>query len=111
MRGIDVHDDADVTKISQHVADGQWLDQADANGVVIGRKMARILAVDVGSELVLVSQGADGSMANDLFTVRGVLKGISDVVDRSGVYMHASTLRELLVVPKGRAPDLGEAAG
>lgn len=101
FRGIDVERDETVTKISEHVAAGAWLDASEPKGVVIGRRLARILGVDVGSELVVVSQGADGSMANDLYAVRGILKGISDVVDRSGVYMHATTLRELLVVPEG----------
>lgn len=38
-----------------------------------------------GGELLLRSQAADGSTANALYTVRGVLKGISDGVDRGGV--------------------------
>ncbi|MEE9384323.1 MAG: FtsX-like permease family protein [Nannocystaceae bacterium] len=101
FRGVEMADDAKVTSVSTHVRMGNWLDVGHPRGVVIGRKLARILGVEVGEEFVVVSQGADGSMANELYAVRGVLNTIADVVDRSGVYMHADLLRELLVVPEG----------
>ena len=63
--------------------------------------LAKILGLEVGGELVVLSQAADGSMANDLYIVRGILKGVSDAVDRGGVYLLASTFRELMVVPEG----------
>lgn len=99
--GIDVERDAAVSKIDEHVAEGQWLDPSAPGEVVIGRRLAKILGLEVGGELVVLSQAADGSMANDLYIVRGILKGVSDAVDRGGVYLLASTFRELMVVPEG----------
>jgi putative ABC transport system permease protein len=40
-------------------------------------------------------------MANALFEVRGVLRGIADDVDRAGVYMTAEAFRELMELPDG----------
>jgi len=68
---------------------------------VIGRRLARILDVDPGAELVVLTQGADGAMAYDLFTVRGILRGVGDATDRGGVFVDADVLRDLLVVPGG----------
>lgn len=99
--GIDVERDATVSKIDERVAEGQWLDPAAPGEVVIGRRLARILGLEVGGELIVLSQGADGSMANDLYVVRGILQGITDGVDRSGVYMVEDAFRELMVVPEG----------
>lgn len=99
--GIDVERDATVSKIDERVAEGQWLDAAAPGEVVIGRRLARILGLEVGGELIVLSQGADGSMANDLYVVRGILQGITDGVDRGGVYMVADAFRELMVVPEG----------
>jgi ABC-type lipoprotein release transport system permease subunit len=101
FRGVEIERDARVSLIHQQVERGDWLAPEDPGGVVLGRRLARILGVDPGSELVVLTQGADGAMAYDLFTVRGVLRGIGDATDRSGLFMNAGTFRELLVVPDG----------
>jgi ABC-type lipoprotein release transport system permease subunit len=101
FRGIDVARDARVSLIHQHVDRGSWLDPADPKGVVLGRRLARTLGVEPDSELVVMTQGADGAMAYDLYTVRGVLRGIGDATDRTGVFMTAEAFRALLVVPDG----------
>jgi putative ABC transport system permease protein len=101
FRGVDVEDDARVSRIHEQVAEGRWLDPADAKGVVLGRRLAHTLAVEPGAELVVLSQGADGAMAYDLYTVRGILRSIGDMTDRTGVFMTTGALRELLVVPEG----------
>ncbi|PRQ04320.1 outer membrane-specific lipoprotein transporter subunit LolE [Enhygromyxa salina] len=98
--GIDVLADADVSSISQQTKAGAWI-EPDDEGVVIGWRLAETLGLEVGGELVVLSQGADGSMANDVYPIRGVLKGISDGVDRSGVFMTAAEFRELMVLPEG----------
>jgi putative ABC transport system permease protein len=101
FRGIDVAQDARVSKIGEHLSQGEWLDPADPKGVVLGRRMAQTLDVQLGDELVFLSQATDGSMANDLFKVRGVLLSVGGAVDRGGVFMNAQAFRELLVLPQG----------
>ncbi len=99
--GVNIERDARVSLIHEQLVEGEWLRPDDDKGVVLGRRLARTLDVGTGSELVILTQGADGSMANDLYTVRGVLRGISDGIDRSGVFMTEAAFRELLVVPAG----------
>src|SRR5215510_2423413 len=101
LRGVDVAQDAKVTLIGTKIADGTWLDPADLHGVVVGRRLAKTLAVKPGDELVILSQAGDGSLANDLYTVRGVLLGVADATDRSAIFMNAEAFRELMVFPKG----------
>ncbi len=98
IRGVDVQRESEVTKIHKHVAQGEWVDPSDPYGVVVGRKLARSLSVNIGDEVVLVGQGADGSMANELYKVRGVLKTTSDAIDRAGFFMNVAAARELLVL-------------
>lgn len=120
LRGLDVARDAAVSSVGTKLMTGAWLDPSRPNEVVVGRKLARTLGVDVGGEIVVLSQGADGSTANDLYKVRGILKGISDPVDRATIFMTADAFRELMVLPAGahqvlvRAPadvPLEQAAG
>lgn len=99
--GLDPARDAQVLSVHEALADGSWLDSADPQGVVVGRGLARTLALAPGSELVVLSQGADGSMANDLFRVRGVLMPVGAGTDRGGVLMLDSTFRALMAVPEG----------
>ena len=71
------------------------------DGVVLGRKLAKTLGVDIGDEIVLLSQAADGSMANELYRVQGILKSVGDAVDRAGLLMGAPAFRSLMAVPTG----------
>ena len=99
--GLSLDDDADVSLVFERISDGDWLSESDPHGVVVGRLLARSLSVSVGDELVLLSQAYDGSMANDLFTVRGILSSISEVTDRGGVFMLDSTFRDFYALEGG----------
>ncbi len=111
LRGLDVQANARVSVISTRLAAGAWLDDGDPAGVVVGRRLARALDLAVGDELVVLSQTADGGIANDLYAVRGVLDSVSEGVDRSAVFLTAAAFRELFVMPTGaheivlRKPD------
>ncbi len=101
FRGLDPVHEGDATRLPTALSAGRWLSADDPKGVVLGRRLTRTLNVEVGSEVVVMSQAADGSMANDLYRVRGILKGVNDAVDRGGFLMTQSAFRQLLAVPTG----------
>lgn len=101
IKGIDVLRDSKVSKIGQHVEVGSWLKTAKPNHVVIGKRLAHTLGVKPGDEIVILSQAADGSMANELYNVCGILKNISAGVDRAGIFMNSNSFRELMGMPDG----------
>ena len=101
LRGVDVVRDAGVSGISQRLEEGRWLDPADPRGVVVGYRLAGGLGLGIGDELVALSQATDGSMANDLFLVRGILSIVGDSIDRSGVFLDEAMFREFYVLPDG----------
>ena len=101
LRGVDLAREHLVTALDQHVWQGQWLDEQDRAGVVVGRKLARILGLKLGDEVVVVAQAADGSTANELFRVRGILQSVAQGVDRSGFFMVDAAFRRLMIVPQG----------
>lgn len=101
LRGVDLDRERELTLLPRHVWQGEWLAAEDPAGAVIGRKLARILGLTVGDEVVLVAQAADGSTANELFRVRGILKSVGEGVDRSGFFLGAAAFRSLLLVPDG----------
>jgi ABC-type lipoprotein release transport system permease subunit len=93
--------DERISDVANQLDRGEWLDPRRPKGVVIGRRLARTLDVDLGGELLAITQSADGSMAYELFEVIGVLLGISDAIDRSGIFMTQSSFRELIMLPEG----------
>jgi ABC-type lipoprotein release transport system permease subunit len=119
LRGVDLVNEPTVTMISGNVLSGSWLENSDPKGVVIGRKLAHTLGLKPGDETVVISQASDGSMANDIYRVRGILKTVGDAIDQSGFFMLDSEFRRLMAVPEGvheiamvrgdRTWDLGQA--
>lgn len=99
--GLNVERDRAVSDLPARMQDGQWLDPTAPRGVVLGRKLARTLQADLGDEVLVLSQAADGSIANDVFVVRGVLGMVSDNIDRTTMFLNEETFRELMVVPTG----------
>ncbi len=117
LRGVDVTRDATVSEIHDHIVEGRWLEPGDLQGVVIGNKLARMLEIAPGEELVVLSQGSDGASAAELYTLRGVLGPVGDATDRAGVFMTIDAFRSLFLVPSGahqivvRRPPDTELAG
>jgi ABC-type lipoprotein release transport system permease subunit len=97
LRGIDEREKS-VTGIAKHVQQGSWVDAADPKGAVLGKILAEKLGAKLGSELMILSQAADGSTANELLIVRGILRPIADKVDRAAVIMPAEGFRSLFML-------------
>jgi ABC-type lipoprotein release transport system permease subunit len=70
--GVDPVRELLVTTLHQQLIAGRYLQPGEAAGVVIGSALAKKLGATVGSEVVVVTQAADGSIGNDLLTVSGI---------------------------------------
>lgn len=66
--------------------------------VLIGYRLARTMNIAAGQEVALVGQGADGSMANDLYRVAGIVEGPSDLVNQTGVVMSLHDAQQFLAM-------------
>jgi len=100
LNGINVKREQKVTEIHKHIMLGHWLDEKDLYGIVIGKKLARLLNVKIGAELVFIGQNSEGGMANELFKIKGILKSISTSIDSGSVFLNDYALIELLLLPK-----------
>jgi len=102
--GIDPQREAATTLLAQKVQQGTWLqNQMTADGywpALLGVAIARTLRLTVGDELVLISQGADGSIANDVFLVQGLV-GTADSSERMNVYLPLPAMRSFISLETG----------
>ena len=80
--GINPESELKYFDFANNIDAGKFLSEASLKKVVLGKKLARSLAADIGTELVVFVQGADGSLGNDLFYVAGILKNVADDIDR-----------------------------
>ncbi len=101
VTGIDLVRDASVSTIGERTEAGAWLSPDDPMGAVIGSRLARKLELTVGDELILLGQATDGSTANELYTVRGILELVSDGIDRAGVFLPAPAFRDFFWLEEG----------
>ena len=97
--GIDPDREASTTRLENKVNEGVYLTRsrhkADYFPAMIGFSLAKNLQLSVGDELVLISQGIDGSIANDIFNVVAIV-GDASSYERMNVYISLTAIREFL---------------
>ena len=96
--GVDVARETAATRFDQKVVEGSTLTETPSHEAVIGKGLAKIVSATVDSEIVIVSQGADGSIANDVYKIVGIAESGDDITDRVACYLHIEDAQELLVL-------------
>lgn len=101
--GISPSEEANTTSISNKIKEGHYLKDSDSlsNEVLIGGGIAETLKINLNDDLVLIGQGADGSISNDVFKVVGILKGDSYSPDKSYLYMDIKMAQSYLALEGG----------
>lgn len=109
--GIDPDREAKTTRLENKISEGHYLAREVINQVtnlegnqistdsyfpaMIGFSLAKNLQLTIGDELVLISQGIDGSIANDIFEVVAIVGDVGSY-ERMNVYIHLSAMRDFL---------------
>jgi len=89
----------EVTGVANRIKEGVYLDHSPPGSIIIGIGMKEDLEIALGDEVVAVTQAADGSMGQALFTVTGVYKTGSAQMDKAGAFVHLADLQEFLALP------------
>ena len=84
--GVDSILEPKVTRLKEKTTIGQYYDTTGTPTAMIGVGIAKSLNIGVGDEIVLISQGADGSIANDLYPVSAIV-GNKSSTDSRVVYL------------------------
>ena len=106
--GIDPVRELALTRFLDQLVVGR-LPIAGENEVLVGEEMARQLSMSLGEELVVVTSGADGSMANDLYTLVGIFRSGLTELDATFVVMPIGDLQSLMVLPPDRIHEISVA--
>jgi putative ABC transport system permease protein len=95
--GMDPEREEAATGFSRKVIEGKPLSNAPYEAL-LGKGLARILGARVGDGIVLLTQAADGSMANDVFNVTGLVDTGDATSDRLGLYLNLADAQKFLVI-------------
>ncbi len=101
--GISPDQESKTTSIKNKLKEGRYLNESLIvnNEVIVGAGLAETLKLNLGEEFVLVGQGADGSISNDIFKVVGILKGDVFSMDRNYCYMDLKMAQKFLSLDNG----------
>ncbi len=96
--GIDPIKETQTTHFDQKIIRGRSFSGAPSKEAIIGKGLAEILKADLKDEIVIISQAADGSIANDLFSIVGIVSSGDEISDRTSFYLSLLESQELMVL-------------
>ncbi len=96
--GVDVGNEGKVTTLLQRIREGSAPSGGEQPTVVLGQKLAKNIGARIGDEIVLLAQGADGTLGNMKYRVSGLLKSGSPDLDRMTVLMDLRDAGDLLAM-------------
>lgn len=96
--GIDPLKENQTTRFNQKIFSGRTFSPEPAKEAIISKGLAEILKAGLEDEIVIISQAADGSIANDLYTIVGLISSGDEVSDRTSFYLPLSEAQELMAL-------------
>lgn len=98
--GVDPTRENQTTSFDDKVVAGEPLPRAPAHEALLAIGLAKRLHAAPGDSVVVLSQGADGSMANDIYRVAGLVDMGETLTNQSSLYLDIRDAQALLVLPK-----------
>lgn len=96
--GIDPLMEPTVSRFHERIVSGRVLTSEAPDEIVIGERLMRNLRAEIGDTVVIIAQGADGSMGNMKFRIGGAVRFGAEEVDLMTVLMHLDAVQELVVM-------------
>ncbi len=99
--GVDPERERNVTRFAASLVQGKYLEDTKRKTIVVGSRLAKLLNLSLGSKVVALTQGVDGSIGNELFYVEGIFETQSEL-DKSLAFLRLENARGLLsLTPAG----------
>jgi len=102
LTGLDVEKEKKISTLYKAISEGRFLAKSGDKEIILGKKFAQRINVSVGKQVATVGQAIDGSIANDLFTVVGVLDFGGGDLEESLAFTQLQSAQELLAMPLER---------
>jgi putative ABC transport system permease protein len=98
LTGLDVKQESELSTLHKAVSVGNFLNRDGSKQIVLGKRLAERINVKINDEVVLIGQALDGSMANDLMQVVGLLDFGGGDLEESLAFTQISSAREFMAM-------------
>lgn len=86
----------EIRELDQLVVEGEYFGESRGNQILLGRRLAEKLKVDIRKKVVLTFQDLDGNITSAAFRVVGLFKTQSKPFDESQVFVQRNDLNRLM---------------
>ena len=100
--GVDPKRERDLSKFDEGIRDGNYLESASGNDMLVGSKLAEKLELQLGDRIVLTGIDADTQeMVQELFRLGGIFHMGTREMDEAMVLAPLQTLQKMLLLEEG----------
>ncbi|MCX5667417.1 MAG: ABC transporter permease [Candidatus Omnitrophica bacterium] len=96
--GIDPQKERAVTTLHKHIRKGEFLSEGKDDQIILGKDLLEILNVGIGDKVVIMAQGADGSLASGAYRVCGALDTGAEEIDKGMAIITLAAAGKLFVL-------------
>jgi len=99
--GIDPAAEAGISFIGSAIAQGEYLDPAKKNGILIGEALIDKFETKLGRKLVIMSQDANREIASRAFRIVGTFRAEMESTEKQYVFVHRKESQKMLKLDDG----------
>ena len=96
IRGVDVQNEAIVTRLDSLISEGAYFEGIKKNPIIIGEKIAEELKVKIRSKVVLTFNDGNGDITAGAFRVVGIVKSSSIKINGQYAFVRQEDLFKIL---------------
>ncbi len=98
LTGVNPKQELKTSRLTKKIVTGNFLDSDSSANIILGEKLFEDLNLRLGEKVVVLAQGADGTMGNLKFKVAGVIRFGSPRLDNQIAFVGLKTAQELLAL-------------
>lgn len=98
LTGLETEKEMKLTTLERAVNVGRFLNPAGEREIILGKRLAKRIDVKIGDEVAVIGQALDGSIANELMTVVGLIDFGGGDLEESLAFTQISTAQNLMVM-------------
>ena len=94
--GVKPDTEKDISRIDERIIEGDFFQSGESRNILIGRDLADLLEVKLGSKVVLtVAQAESGELSQEMFRISGIYAFADKAMNKSMVFIELSKAQEL----------------
>lgn len=98
LTGLETEKEMRLTTLPRAVTTGKFLDPYGEREIILGKRLAQRINAKIGDEVAIIGQALDGSVANDLMKVVGLLDFGGGDLEESLAFTQIKSARELMAM-------------